>query len=134
MDRLQPLPGAWDLPVETVLARYLETIEDTVARAEVAQRLRAALRAEPIARGCPTLAMLRPGDLAGVRGHLELTDRLEGIADPGAVEATVAALGLFLEWARAAGAHALPADVVRAALAGPGGDPDADASSPQAAR
>ncbi|MDA0302139.1 MAG: hypothetical protein O2822_06385, partial [Chloroflexi bacterium] len=57
--------SAWDTPIEVMLARYLDTIAPDSAgggagREATAAHLRAALRAEPIARGCPSLAMITP--------------------------------------------------------------------------
>lgn len=102
--------GAWDTPIEVTLSRYL----DTVARdpEATAARLRAALRAEPIARGCPSLAMITPLDLLGLRAHLELhgTEEIEAVLD---------ALTAFLSWAREQGAHSLSARVVERSLRPP---------------
>ena len=104
-------PSAWDTPVEATLASYLATL-DEAGRDAVEARLLAALRAEPIARGCPTLAMITPLDLLGLRAHLEM----RGVGD---VEAVLDTLEAFLAWAREAGAHALPAGVVAFALRPP---------------
>lgn len=100
--------AAWGTPVEETLARYLEAIAEREDRAAIEAHLRAALRAEPIARGCPSLAMLTALDLLGLRAHLEMhgTD----------ADAALAAVEEFLTWARAAGAHSLPAALVTLSL------------------
>jgi hypothetical protein len=101
--------SAWDTPIEVTLSRYL----DAIARDPATEaRLRAALRAEPIARGCPSLAMITPLDLLGLRAHLEL----HGTAE---IEAVLDALTAFLSWAREQGAHSLPAGVVERSLRPP---------------
>lgn len=100
--------AAWGTPVEETLARYLDTLAERDDRRAIEAHLRAALRAEPIARGCPSLAMLTALDLLGLRAHLEMheTD----------AEAALAAVEAFLTWARAAGAHSLPAALVTLSL------------------
>ena len=115
VDEHPPTPGAWDTPIEETLARYLRHLDaggGHDARAVIEAHLRAALRAEPIARGCPSLAMLTPIDLLGVRAHLEMHGQ-------GDVEAALAALAAFLAAGREVGAHALSAEVVAAALQPP---------------
>ena len=115
-------PGAsdaWDTPVEAMLERYLEAPGALAAdadRAALRERLRAVIRAEPIARGCPSLAMLRAADLAVVRSHLELLGTVEARLEPQEIEATLRAFRDFLDWARAAHAHALSAVTVAEAL------------------
>ena len=100
--------AAWDTPVEETLAQYLGAIAGREDRDAIEAHLRAALRAEPIARGCPSLAMLTALDLLGLRAHLELhgTD----------ADAALAAVEEFLTWARVAGAHSLPAALVTLSL------------------
>lgn len=115
MSQLQPPPGAWDTPVEVMLTRYLDTL-DRADRETLEARLIAAIRAEPIARGCPSLAMLRPADLSGVRSHLELIGTLQGDLDAEAIRQVLVALNDFLDWAREVGAHELSAEVVAGAL------------------
>lgn len=105
-------PRLWDAPAEHTLARYLETIEAGPEREAARALLLGVLRAEPIARGCPTLAMITPLDLLGLRAYLEL----QGVAD---VEGALDALEAFLTWARDAGAHALPAPLVAVSLRPP---------------
>lgn len=100
--------AAWGTPVEETLARYLEAIARREDRDAIEAHLRAALRAEPIARGCPSLAMLTALDLLGLRAHLQMHG-----AD---AEAALAAVEEFLTWARAAGAHSLPAALVTVSL------------------
>ncbi len=107
-----PPADAWHTPVEETLARYLDTLEAGAERDTIEAALRAALRAEPIARGCPSLAMITPLDLLGLRAHLEM----HGTGD---VEAALDALEAFLSWARAAGAHTLSAGIVAFALCPP---------------
>jgi hypothetical protein len=111
--------SAWDTPIEEMLVRYLDDLPAD-RREAVGAHLRAALRAEPIVRGCPSLAMLTPIDLLGVRAHLEMhreTHReMDGQDD---VEAALVALAAFLSWAREAGAHTLSAEAVAAALQPP---------------
>lgn len=112
-------PSTWDTPIEEMLARYLRDLPVAVTQDEreaVGARLRAALRAEPIARGCPSLAMLTPIDLLGVRAHIEMHGEMHGQGD---VEPALAALEAFLAWARRVGAHALSAEVVASALRPP---------------
>lgn len=101
--------AAWDTPIEEMLARYLVVIADREDREAVGAYLSAALRAEPIARGCPSLAMLTPIDLFGVRAHLEM----HGAGD---IDAAVAALEGFLSWGREVGAHSLSDVVIAMAL------------------
>ena len=108
--------SAWDTPIEEMLARYLALIAAQDDRDAVGAQLRAALRAEPIARGCPSLAMLTPIDLLGVRAHLEMHREMHWQGD---VEAALAALEAFLAWGRAVGAHSLSAEVVAIALRPP---------------
>ena len=110
MDDSTPI-DPWHAPVEEMVARYLATLEAD-DRGATEAHLRAALRAEPIARGCPTLAMITPVDLLGLRAHLEL----HGAED---VEAALDALEAFLSWAHATGAHTLSASVVAFALRPP---------------
>jgi len=104
--------GLWGTPVEETLARYLDTIEAGARRDETRALLLAALRAEPIARGCPSLAMITALDLLGLRAHLEM----QGVPD---LEAVLDAMEAFLSWTREAGAHALPAHVVARSLRPP---------------
>jgi len=114
MDTANPgnATGMWGTPVEETLARYLDTVEAGGRREEMRALLLAALRAEPIARGCPSLAMITALDLLGLRAHLEM----QGVPD---LEAVLDAMAAFLSWARAAGAHALPADLVARSLRPP---------------
>lgn len=103
---------AWDTPIERTLARYLRSGAAGAARdatEEIEAHLRAALRTEPIARGCPSLAMLTPLDLLGVRAQLEMHGH-------GDVEGALGALDAFLAWGRAEGAHSLSAAAVANAL------------------
>ncbi|MEX2447067.1 MAG: hypothetical protein WD734_06975 [Dehalococcoidia bacterium] len=99
--------GAWDRPAEAALDAYLAERGDAVAD-EDATRLRAALRAEPLARGCPSLAMLTRADLEGIRRHIA------GSGPDGA--AVLGALRAFLAWAGASGLHRLPPEDVDDAL------------------
>ncbi|MGE3858003.1 MAG: hypothetical protein AB7G21_13685, partial [Dehalococcoidia bacterium] len=105
-------PGMWGTPVEETLTRYLDTLAAGEAREEVRVLLLTALRAEPIARGCPSLAMITALDLLALRAHLELQATHD-------VEAVLDATEAFLSWARDAGAHALPAQVVTNSLRPP---------------
>ena len=99
-----------DATVQSVVEAYLDTLDDDVQRRASGADLATAFQSEPLARGCPTLAMLSVEDLAAYRRQLE--------AMPGGGLKTVQA---FMLWSGSRGAHALPPAAVTLALAGSSG-------------
>ena len=99
-----------DATIQSVVGAYLDTLEDGIERRASGANLATAFQCEPLARGCPTLAMLAVEDLAACRRQLE--------ALPGGGLDVAATLRAFILWSGSSGAHTLPPAAVTLALAG----------------
>ena len=109
LGRTPPVLIPQDAAIQSVVAAYLDTLDDEAQRRLSGAHLAIAFEDESLARGCPTLAMLTAEDLAACRRQLE--------ALAGGGLDVAATLRAFMLWSGSRGAHALSPAAVTLALA-----------------